>query len=399
MWVRKRIDIGWRDILSIVARCCFPTTDGADEIGFDDYWADARSVLPVFSVRSGFDLFLQTANLPEGSEVLMSAYTIPDMPRIVEHHELVPIPVDLSSKDLGIDVEMLQKSITPKTRVLVVAHLFGIQLDLDKAISVAKKHGLLVIEDCAQLFTGKQFSGHAAADLTMFSFGPIKTATALAGGLLLVRDEKLVERMKSHQDSYPTQSRLGYLKKSIEYSLIKLISCRPFFGPLIGFLRFFKVDYDRKLNRLSRGFLGANFFEKLRKKPNAALAQTMLRRIRKFDDVLLRRRIERGDRLSQMLDKTVRSPGAISGQHFYWVFPVLVRNPRRLISDLRENGFDATQGESMTVIASPPGHPQSEPEFAHQLHKQLVYLPFYPELPDSALEKIPEILKRSGSAE
>jgi len=329
----------------------------------------------------------------------MSAYTITDMPRIVKHHGLVPVPLDLSSEDLGIDTRHLEKMITPQTCMLVVAHLFGIQLNLDKLISVAKRRNLIVIEDCAQIFTGRRFSGHADADLTMFSFGSIKTATALAGGLILIRDEELANRMKSRQNEYPTQSRFSYLKKAIKYSLLKLISYRPFFCLSIGILRILKIDYDRELNRMSRGFPGRNFFEQLRKKPHHVLLRTMLSRIRAFDEELLKRRIARGRRLSQNLPASVRSPGTLSDRHCYWVYPVLAKNPKRLIKSLREKGFDATQGGSMKVIEPPLGHSRVEPVYSHQLHRELVYLPFYPELSDSALEMLPEIVMRSERIE
>lgn len=89
------------------------------------------------SVRSGFDLLLEAFGLPPQSEVLISAITIPHMVRIVKEHDLVPVPLDLDLKDPAPRVDVLRRAVTPATRVIVVAHLFGGRVSLEPVLELA----------------------------------------------------------------------------------------------------------------------------------------------------------------------------------------------------------------------------------------------------------------------
>ena len=108
MWVRKRLDIRWSDLGSALRDCLTRWNRGALADDLEDLWSPAGDALPCLSVRSGFDLWLQSLALPPGSEVLVSAITIRDMVRIIEAHGLVPVPVDVNPEDLSVNVESLR---------------------------------------------------------------------------------------------------------------------------------------------------------------------------------------------------------------------------------------------------------------------------------------------------
>jgi dTDP-4-amino-4,6-dideoxygalactose transaminase len=182
MYSRKRFDIGWGDLAAGLAGCA--TTHGrrraAERIErwFDGGKGDALACL---SVRSGLDLYLEVLALPAGTEVLMSALTIPDMARVIEKHGLLVVPVDVDSATLAPCPEAWKRAAGPKARLAILAHLFGTRVPLDPLVELRKERGILVLEDCAQAFTGPDWKGDPRADVSMFSFGPIKTATALGG--------------------------------------------------------------------------------------------------------------------------------------------------------------------------------------------------------------------------
>ena len=169
------------------------------------------SLTVCLSVRTGLDLVLKALELPVGSEVLISAMTIPDMVRILKHHGLVPVPLDLRARDMSPQVELLENGLTPKTKAILVAHLLGGRFDMIPFVEFAKRHGLCLLEDCGQAFEGDRYHGHDEADVSMFSFGPIKTATALGGGLLRVKNEDLRQRIRTRQFEYPVQSSWFFL--------------------------------------------------------------------------------------------------------------------------------------------------------------------------------------------
>ncbi|MFQ5567332.1 MAG: DegT/DnrJ/EryC1/StrS family aminotransferase, partial [Paracoccaceae bacterium] len=142
------------------------------------YWGTGDT-MAAYSVRSGFDLLLQAMELEPGDEVIFSALNVKGMVKIVRKLGLVPVPVDLDISHFAPSLERLRAAITPRSKVLVVAHLFGARLDLDPVFELAREHGMLIAEDCAQAFNGRDYPGHPKADVAMFSFGPLKTATAL----------------------------------------------------------------------------------------------------------------------------------------------------------------------------------------------------------------------------
>ena len=70
--------------------------------------------------------------------------------------------------------------------MILVAHVFGCRMDLTEVVNFAAKHDLFVVEDCAQVFLADGYLGHPSATVSMFSFGAIKTATALGGAIFTI---------------------------------------------------------------------------------------------------------------------------------------------------------------------------------------------------------------------
>ena len=139
-----------------------------------------------FSVRSGWDLWLGAQGLRAGNEVLVSAVTHPDMVRIIRQHGLRAIPVDIDPETLAPRPRKLEAALTPRTRVVLVAHLFGRRMDLGGVARFARERCLLLVEDCAQAFHGPERMGDPTAEVSMYSFGTLKTSTALGGAVLRV---------------------------------------------------------------------------------------------------------------------------------------------------------------------------------------------------------------------
>src|SRR5205814_10141043 len=130
-------------------------------------------------------------SLPTGDEIAFSSITHPDMVRIARAHGLRSLPVDLDPETLAPRADALERAITPRTRLLIVAHLFGGRADLAPLAEIATRHRLLVVEDCAQCLRGSEDLGDEQADVSLFSFGSTKTATALGGALARVGDRRL----------------------------------------------------------------------------------------------------------------------------------------------------------------------------------------------------------------
>jgi dTDP-4-amino-4,6-dideoxygalactose transaminase len=252
----------------------------------------------------------------------------------------------------------------------------------------------VLIEDCAQAYAGPEYHGDPAADASLFSFGPIKAATALGGAVAMVRRETLLADMRRRQQKYPRQSRWSFLRRTVKYGAIKGLSSRLPYALLHAAWRFFGRDPDRFINGAVRNFSGADLIQQLRRLPCAPLLALLDRRLTTRRSAWLRI-AELGRGLRDFLGDTIPCPGADVQPHSFWVFPVQSSDPERLILTLRKEGFDATQGQSLAVISAPLDRPDLEPHVAYNLLSQVVFLPLDPDMRAKDLQKMAAIIKQT----
>ncbi len=114
MYPRKCLDIKASDLLYGLLRCLHQTNRTEWESKLQSKWSSPNDTLICYSVRTGFNLLLDSLNLPAGSEVLVSAITIPQMIDLLKSHQLVPIPIDIDMGSLTVKSEHLELSLTKK---------------------------------------------------------------------------------------------------------------------------------------------------------------------------------------------------------------------------------------------------------------------------------------------
>jgi dTDP-4-amino-4,6-dideoxygalactose transaminase len=348
--VRKKLDIAWGNLAYGAVRSVFSGDAAALERRLEDFWSAGGDALACLSVRSGFDLLLQALALPAGSEILVSAVTIRDMVRIIERHGLVAVPVDLDMDSLSVRADDIARRSGPRSKALLVAHLFGSRMPMEELIRAARERGLVVIEDCAQAYDGTGYRGHPESDVSLFSFGPIKTATALGGALLRVRDAALLARMRRLQGEYPRQSRLDYLGRVAKYSGLKLLSARLPYTLFVAACRLLGRNHDSVIGGSARSFTGHDLFAAIRRRPAGALLALLERRLQRFDP------------------RTVGDRAALAG------------------AQLWRGGFDATRGTTSLYVVPPA------PREAGRVMAQVVYVPLNPRMGAKAIGAIGKIL-------
>ncbi len=391
MWVRKRIDIGWLDLLSAAVNCFRPGSRAVASDAAEAAWSTDGRAFVCLSVRTGLDLVLKALELPTGSEVLISAITIPDMVRIIEQHGLVPVPIDLRANDMSPQADPLKHAVTTKTKVILVAHLLGGRFDLAPFVEFARQHRLILLEDCAQAFEGDRYRGNDAADVSMFSFGPIKTATALGGGLFRVREKSLLKRIRELQSKYPVQSRWFFLKRVLFYSVLNGLGGRTLFALFLRTCRLFGKQLDQVLNGSIRNFPQAEFFNRLREQPSLPLLRLIARRIMNYRNDDLDQRAARGHLLASLLPPG-SCPGSEAMPHSFWIFPVQVPDQSVAIAALQTAGFDSTASNSLQPVDPPQDRPELEPLVARRLLAQVIYLPLYSAIPESEIRRMASVL-------
>lgn len=393
MWPRKQLDIAWSELAfgywHVLKPKPAPTTGSI--VGTN--WIRPDEAIVSLSVRTAWDLFLQAQQFAAGSEIIVSGVTIPDMVRIIEHHQLVPVPVAVDADRLEPSLAEIERAITPRTRAILVAHLFGALVDMEPIIRLARRHGLIVIEDCAQAFVGSGYAGHGETDLSLFSFGPIKTATALGGAVVRVRDADVRDRMARLQGAYPIQSQRAYFSRLTKYTAIRVM-CWPWvYGFVARAYRLFGGDFDRKVASAAHSFPGAQFFAQIRRQPCSALLHMLQHRIATFEKraaPALRRRIARGHQLAAALPAGM-VVGGRNETHTFWVMPLRVANAAEVLAALLQARFDATSRSSLMVVRS-PGHSMDDlPQIAPWL-AETIFLPNGHDIPDSEWKRVSRIL-------
>jgi len=386
---RHRLDLSVKDILFGVFSCVLPGRREWLEAETLELCSAKNEGLVCYSVRSGWDLWLGAQDLRAGDEVLVSAVTHPDMVRIIRAHGLRAVPVDIDPETLAPLPSTLEAALTPLTRVVLVAHLFGGRMDLAPVARFAREHGLHLVEDCAQAFHGPERVGDAAADLSMYSFGTLKTSTALGGAILRVGDPGVLRSMREIQVGYPVQRRSSYLNKLLRALGLSVFTKPMPYGLLVRACTWLGRDLDALVNGTVRSFPprepDATFFRRLRHLPSAPLLAVLHRRLRTFDSGRLARRALAGERFASRLRLGTEHPGGSAVRRTHWLFPVIVPDPEALIVGLRDNGLDASQAtSSIAVVEAPAG--RSLASEASLMMSGVVFLPVRPDLPSQALD-------------
>jgi perosamine synthetase len=394
MWPRKQLDIGWSDLAFGLSRVFAPSERPTAAAVVGAGWIPSDEAFVSLSVRTGWDLFLEAQLFAAGDEVIVSGVTIPDMIRIIEHHDLVAVPVAVDADRLEPSLDELERAITPRTRVILVAHLFGARIDMEPIIRLAKQHDLLVVEDCAQAFVGRDYAGHDETDCSLFSFGPIKTATALGGAMLRIRDTATRQRMTDLHDTYPVQSHRAYFSRLCKYTMFRVLGWPWVYGMLVRAYRLCGADYDRKLGNAAHSFPGTEFFPQIRRQPCPALVHMLRHRVSTFDvkaAPALRRRTARGNQLGAALPPRM-VVGGQNDTHTYWVMPLRVANTAEVLAALRRARFDATSRSSLVVVPAPKQSDGEPPTSAPWL-AETIFLPNGHDIPDSEWKRVSLILR------
>ncbi len=386
---RKKLDIRWSDLFWALGRTFLPDRREAGERALEEEWDPHGRSVVTLSVRSAFDMILTELALPEGSEILMSAVTIGDMATIAEAHGLVVVPVDLDMDTLAVTPESLRRAWSPAARILVVAHLFGSRMPLDEVEGWCRRRGVFLVEDAAQSWTGDGYRGHPGADVALFSFGPIKTNTALGGGLARFRDPELAVAVRARARRHPPQPPRRFRLRVLKYLAIQALLLRPVYAAFVRVVPWLTgTTHDAVVNGAVRGFAGGALLQGIRHRPCGALVALLRRRLQSDTAARVEARVEAALGVLARVAHLPR-PGRRSAFHSHWVIPVEVDDPEEAGARLRAIGVDATRGaSSLRALPPPEGSPDRSAPEAARVMRRILYLPGYagmPELPAAPL--------------
>jgi len=322
---------------------------------FEKRITEYLKVSDALGVASGTDalhLSIEALGVGEGDEVITTPFTFFATVEAIVYTGAKPVFVDIEPETFTIDCTKIEEKITPRTKAILPVHLFGHPSDMERIMAIAERHGLYVIEDCAQAF-GAEIRGKKVGsfgDTGCFSFYPSKNLGAYGdGGMITLREAAFSEVIRSLRNH---GSKGSYIHDSI--------------------------GFNSRLDELQAGIL-----------------LVKLKRVDEYN----RKRREKALRYTDLLSGVVTCPSEKEGvYHVYNQYTILCKNRNEVQQRLKDNGI------SSVVYYPRPLHLQDAMAYlgykegafpvAERASREVLSLPMYAELEESDIEKIAAIIKK-----
>ena len=158
----------------------------------------SKNAVAVNSCTAALHLALKVIGLEKGDEVIVPSMTFVATAEVVNYFKAKPVLVDVEKETHLIDVNEIEKKITPKTKAIIPVHYSGQPCDMDEILEIAERYNLYVIEDAAHALPAwyKERKVGTIGDITAFSFYATKTLATGEGGMVTTDNDEWAERMK-----------------------------------------------------------------------------------------------------------------------------------------------------------------------------------------------------------
>ncbi len=163
-------------------------------------------------------LALLAIGIKEGDEVILPSFTMIGSCNPIVQIGAIPVFIDSELKTWNMDPALIEEKITPKTKAIMVVHIYGHPVDMDSVLKIARKHNLIVIEDAAEAH-GAEYKGKRAGslgDIACFSFYANKIITTGEGGMVVTNNKNWMERAKKLRNHFFDEPR--FLHKEVGYN-------------------------------------------------------------------------------------------------------------------------------------------------------------------------------------
>ncbi len=182
---------------------------------------DCAHGVAVSSGTTALQLAVRAAGIGPGDEVLVSASTNIATALAVVHNGAVPVPVDSEPITWNLDLDLIESRITRRTRAIIPVHLYGHPVDMDRLCDIARRHDLIVIEDCAESH-GATCRGRMTGSfgtMACFSFYANKVITTGEGGMVTTNDDRLAQRLRSLRNLSFTEPRFRHVEAGYNFRM------------------------------------------------------------------------------------------------------------------------------------------------------------------------------------
>jgi hypothetical protein len=173
----------------------------AFEAALASYLGSGRQLRVMTSATAGLEIALEVAGVGKGDEVIVPAMSFAASANVIARVGARPIFVDIDLHTRNIEVGLVERAITPRTRAIMPVHFAGLSVDQEALYAIAARHGLRVVEDAAHAI-GTRYEDRligSFGDLVVFSFHPNKNMTSIEGGAIATADAREAERVEQYR--------------------------------------------------------------------------------------------------------------------------------------------------------------------------------------------------------
>jgi len=312
-------------------------------------YCGTKYALGVANGLDAINLIIKAYGFSKGDEIIVPSNTFIATILAISENGCTPVLVEPDIKTYNIDPDLIEAAITPKTKAIIVVHLYGQAVPMEKIWALAKKYNLKVIEDAAQAH-GAQYQGRKTGNLgdaAAFSFYPGKNLGALGdSGGITTNDEELYNKVKAIAN-YGSDRKYHHIYKGVNSRLDEIQA---------GFLDI-KLKYLDADNQRRRQI--AKYYRENIKNPLIVLPQT-------YDE----------------------------NAHVWHIFAILAPQRDRLAKYLEENGI-----QTNIHYPTAPHHQGAYSEWkdmsfpiSEKIHREELSLPMSPVLTDEEVKKVVEVI-------
>ena len=158
-----------------------------------------KHAIAVSNGTAALDAAIEALGIGAGDEVIMPTFTIISCVGQIVRSGAKPVLVDSDPLTWNMDVSQIEAKITKRTKVIMVVHIYGLPVNMAPVLEIAKRHGLKVLEDAAEMI-GQTYNGlpcGSFGDISTFSFYPNKHITTGEGGMIVTNDDSLADDCRS----------------------------------------------------------------------------------------------------------------------------------------------------------------------------------------------------------
>jgi len=163
-------------------------------------YLDVKHCIGTGNCTDALELILEAMDIGYNDEVIVPAYTWVSTASCVVRSGAIPVFVDIDPNYYTIDTELIEASITNKTKAIIAVHFYGLPAEMEPLKIIGKKYGIRIIEDCAQA-AGAEYKNRKVGswgDAAAFSFYPTKNLGSLGdGGCVTTNDQKLAKKIRT----------------------------------------------------------------------------------------------------------------------------------------------------------------------------------------------------------